>query len=367
MAEFGIGFVGYGEFAEFSRHSWREIDEVDVVAAADLDESRNPGDLRFYGDWKQLLTDEDVDIVAIATPPSTHASMALEALEAGKHVWVEKPPAMTVEDLQKMLEASQRKGKMVAVDYMLRYNPVVLALKSVADENVLGKLQHVSVANYAYDGKLGPDHWFWDKSKSGGILVEHAVHFFDMVNYVWGRARPVRITAHGVSRQPGMEDKVEATVEYDDGLLGTHFHHFFRPWWFERQSFRFAFDLGEVDVEGWIPLTATVRAVVDNARHDRLVNIFHAHDVAHSPVDVDEVTAGGTNYPVDRMISFSVALTKPKMDVYADCLRSAITDVVRGIRTGESAAISLENVTDSIRIACAGRQFADDERTMEIR
>lgn len=365
MAALGIGIIGYGEFAEFSRESWSGLDDVKVVAASDVNRERVPQDLRFYADWREMLADDAVDIVAIATPPSTHAGMALESVKSGKHVFVEKPPAMSIADLDALLAAGQEHRRVVAVDYMLRYNPVVESLKALCDEKVLGAMQHVSVSNYAYDGKLGPDHWFWDKSLSGGILVEHAVHFFDMVSYVWG-VRPVRLSAHGVSRKPGMEDKVVACVEYEDGLVGTHFHHFFRPWWFERQSFRFGFDLGEIDVEGWIPLTASIRALVDDARKARLLELFPSLQPAESEIDVREVVCGGTTFAVDRMIMTSVALTKPKMDVYADCLRSAMADVANAVRTGGSPRIGLQNCADSVRIACNAAAFADGRRSMEI-
>lgn len=383
MDRLGIGIVGYGEFAEFCHEAWRDLKDVRVVAASDLDTSRIPPGLKSYRDFRDMLRDDSVQIVSIGTPPATHASIAQQALEAEKHVFVEKPPALTLEEAEELVGTAHRQKRVIAVDYMLRYNPLVCALKSVADSKVLGKLQHVSVANYAYDGKLPPQHWFWDKSKSGGILVEHAVHFFDMVNFVW-KARPEKITAQAHCRQPGMEDKVQATVRYDDGVISTHYHHFFRPWWFERQSFRFAFDLGEIDVEGWIPLAATVRAITTREGLQQLAGIFPSAHIQEEPLDLERlaadvtyvhgapteshsVTAGGSSYPVSLMVNLHFEIEKPKIEVYQDCVRAAMEDVAAHIR-GRSGKprIALETALDSIRIAAAGARLIQQDYGVDL-
>ena len=383
MDQLSIGIVGYGEFAEFCHKAWKTLGDVRVSAAADLNVDRIPADLAAYGDWKELIQDPDVDIVAIGTPPSTHSAIAIAALEAGKNVFVEKPPAMTAQDANRLLEAVESTGKICSVDYMLRYNPIVEALKAIGDSGVLGKLQHVSVSNYAYDGKLPPEHWFWDKAKSGGILVEHAVHFFDVVTFV-SSGKPVRMTAHGVSRQPGMEDKVAATVEYDDGLIATHYHHFFRPWWFERQTFRFAYDMGEVDVEGWIPTTAKLRAVTTEGGASTLRNIFPSADVTEEPLDlkqiagdityshdastiVGEISAGGSSYRGDRMLHLAYGADKSKIDIYEDCVRASMRDLAECVRNpGRLPRTAIQNSIDSIRVAAVGAQIIDEKRCMEI-
>lgn len=383
MDRLGIGIIGYGEFAEFSHETWKQLHDVEVVAASDLDASRVPDALKYYRDYRDMLKDDSVHIVSIGTPPSTHAPMAADALRAGKHVFVEKPPAMTFQEATDLVRIARDQQRIVAVDYMLRYNPVVDALKALADSCVLGKLQHVSVANYAYDGKLPPDHWFWDKSRSGGILVEHAVHFFDMVSFIWG-ARPVKLSAQAHSRQPGMEDKVVATVQYDDGLIGTHYHHFFRPWWFERQSFRFAFDLGEIDVEGWIPLTAAVRAVTTEESQRRLLEIFPFADVTEerldpqqlaqdvtyvqdAPKDLHHIRAGGHDYYADRMTHIQFAVDKPKMEVYRVCVQAAMEDLAACIRRpGHAPRIALESALDSIKIAAAGASLIAQDYGVDL-
>lgn len=363
MSKIGIGIIGYGEFAEFSHQSWKRLEGAEVIAASDVRRERVPDELTFYADWKELIADDRVHIITIGTPPSTHQEMALAALRAGKYVFVEKPPSLTYPGALEMLEEAGKADRLVVVDYMIRYNPIAEALKTINDEGILGKLQHVSVSNYAYDGKLGPEHWFWKKEVSGGILVEHAVHFFDLITFIDPGASPKLVTAHAVERVPGMEDKVEASVVYDNGLLATHYHHFFRPWWFERQTFRFAFDLGEVDVEGWIPLSAELRALVNPATKARLEQIFKGSEFDYEDLDVTEVTAGGANYQVNEMMDLFYIIQRPKMELYSDLVLWAMEPLVKRAQGDQSSTprTELSTVIDSIKIADAATEFAQKQ------
>ncbi len=92
----GIGIIGYGGFGEFIHKAWNEMNIAHVVAVCDADSTRNPGgDAAFYTTLTDLLADENVDIVSIATPPSSHKDLAILAMQAEKHVLIEKPIAMT--------------------------------------------------------------------------------------------------------------------------------------------------------------------------------------------------------------------------------------------------------------------------------
>lgn len=366
MTDVGIGIIGYGDFAQFLRHAWEGLPGVHVAAIADVNPDRNPKDTAFYTMWQELIRDDCVDLVVIGTPPSTHSSIALAAIEAGCHVLIEKPPAMTSAQVAALVEAGERRGRIVAVDYMLRYHPLVEALRELDRAHLLGKLQHFSMSNYAYDGKLGPSHWFWDKSVSGGILLEHAVHFFDMLAYVHP-SRPVRLSAHGVSRKPGMEDKVAAVIEHEDGLIATQYHHFFRPTWFERQTFRFGYDLADIDMEGWIPSSLRLRAVVDQERKDKILGLFPGAEVQEHPIEVNKVRCGGVDYAVDREFELEIVLPQPKIQVYTECLKATMADIAACVeKPGRPLRVALENCQDSVRVASAAADFVVSGQPMEI-
>ena len=123
---------------------------------------------------------DDVDVVYIATPPFLHHAQAMAALEAGKHVIVEKPLAMTVAQADELIAAARRRDRLLVANLMQRYNPLFDAVRRLVEARVLGEVLHGSFENYASDENLPAEHWFWDRAKSGGIFVEHGVHFFDL-------------------------------------------------------------------------------------------------------------------------------------------------------------------------------------------
>ena len=139
---------------------------------------------RVYTDWREMLRDPTIELIHIVTPPDKHAEMAIASLQAGKHVFVEKPLATRNADAQAILNAAQEAGKLAGINFVMRYNPLYQSVQTIARAGWLGRLTHVGFENYASDEGLGDDHWFWDPVASGGIFVEHGVHFFDIVGAI---------------------------------------------------------------------------------------------------------------------------------------------------------------------------------------
>jgi predicted dehydrogenase len=128
-----------------------------------------------------VLTASDLDVVYIATPPALHFQQAKRALESGKHVLVEKPLATTVADARELDALSTRHGRVCVANLVERYNPLTDCVKRVIEGGLLGDLLHGLFVNEAADEGLAPAHWFWNREMSGGIFIEHGVHFFDLV------------------------------------------------------------------------------------------------------------------------------------------------------------------------------------------
>jgi predicted dehydrogenase len=258
-----IGIIGFGSFGQFLYDSFKQVRHLKVTALADSKKNRDPGHTKFYTDWKDIIKDDGVDIVWISTVPDVHAEIACAALYAGKDVIIEKPVATNIKDAKQILKVRDKTGKMVTVNYMMRFNPISICIADFTQRNVFGSLRRVNVENYAQDETLPIKHWFWNKEVSGGILIEHAVHFIDLVNYFSNQQfRTVNGMAH--KRKSGQEDQVFATVLYEKGLIASHYHSFSRPSFFERTTIRMSFDLAEIDIEGWIPLKGHIRALVNN-------------------------------------------------------------------------------------------------------
>ena len=371
MPSLRIGILGYGAFGRFLHDAWRTLDDVRVVAVAAQEPVAPEAGVRAFKRWEDLVASGEIDLAVVALPPDAHGRAAVAALDAGLHVLVEKPLATTLEDAGAIRAAAQRAERahgprVVGVDFLMRFNPVVEALHAWCrpdvetgagpDARPFGVLRRVVVENYAQDESLGPEHWFWDRARSGGILVEHAVHFIDVVNGC-GPGAPARVQGAAVRRADGREDRVLVNVLYESGLAMTQYHAFSRPNFFEETTLRFVFDLAELRWEGWIPMRGTVRALIgpetEAALH--LLPGYAEHVRAAVPAGRGgPLRSGGVAYAPTHDVSGAFALPGSKADAYADAVRALLLDVRRAIETpGYRVRAGLGEGTESLRIALA--------------
>ncbi len=380
MSEYKLAIIGYGGFGQFLHYAWRDIPELELVAVSGRRKSpRIPVEVRYYSDWRKLLETEKPDIVAIATPPATHAEIACAALEQGIHVLVEKPLATTAEDAERIAAAAERTDARATVDLMMRYNPILKAFRGITREGILGKLFRVDVENYAAGDSLPPEHWFWDWRLSGGILVEHGVHFFDLVHFLGeGKAEKVSGT---LWREGDRVDRMAAQVLHESGLIAHHFHAFTRPGFFEETRLILVYDLAVVELSGWIPLSGEIRALVTADTLARLegllprfrleeeVAIENLRDVSRPegwgnewpppPPPGRKVLSGGREYEVEALIRASFSLPGTKAGVYAGCLRALMEDFLRYIGDPDYVMrVTLEDGIESLKVALAATQDA---------
>lgn len=329
----GVGIIGLGGFGNFLIEQWNKMAGVKVTAASDQVPERAPSnpEIRFYTSDTELFADPEVDVISVATPPSTHKSLALSAIAAGKHVLIEKPIALSTNDAKEIVQAAKEAGVVASVNFMLRYNPLVEALKQVVDEGIFGKLRRVDLRNYATQDTVPEGHWFWSQDVSGGILVEHGVHFFDMASWFID-SDPARVTGLTVSRNDHMEDRVFAAVEYENGCVGTFWHSFTRPVVLETTTFHMAFDLGEIDVTGWVPLSCSYWGWTDEVGLEKLSRLLPDPLMTNEPFEATNTHSLDMTYWVSRSVRGRYELLKIKQDVYGDCLRAILKDMIDATR-----------------------------------
>ena len=362
-----IGLVGYGGFGRFLHTTWEADGAARVTAVASLDDA--PEGVPTVRDWRELIGRPDVDLVAVVTPPGTHAEMGEAVLGAGKHLLVEKPVATDLAGADRLIAARDASGRVAAVDFMLRFNPVVEALVAWGGSGAFGPLVRVTVENEAQDGSLPAGHWFWDRAQSGGILAEHAVHFLDVVNAVVEAqgGRPASAAAEGwaTRRADGREDRVLAVVQHaaqagTPGPLATHAHAFTRPGAFERTTMRFTFALAEVDVDGWVPLSGVVRALVSAGSEADLARLPGLAVTSETLWPDGVATVGGVDYAAERQVVAAFAVPVPKPEAYAGALRALLADVRASIDApGRPVRASLEAGREALRQALDARASGD--------
>jgi predicted dehydrogenase len=373
MKKYKIGIIGYGGFGKFLHHWFSKLDNVEVTAISDHGHHTKDSTLcHVYANWKDLISDPDIDIVSIVTPPSLHAEMACFAMRAGKHVMLEKPVALTKDGADKIIVTQQETGKCITVNHMIRYNPIVQSLQQIGQSGALGKLRHAVVNNYAQDESLPIDHWFWNTEMSGGILVEHGVHFFDIINALSGR-QYTEVYGTSDARNDLQRDRVTAMVKYDDGLIAHYYHAFSGPGVFEQTTIYLVYDLARIEIEGWMPLNGRIKAMVNAPVKTQLQNIpglqITKAETLESAADVSRPEGwgaagsatqpdraltyfGGVGHNVDEVISGTFEIQQSKGDVYGKCVQSTLIDLIQKIENpNHQMVITLENGIEALKIA----------------
>jgi len=369
---FGLGLIGCGAFGEFCLNAFRKLPGVRIAAVADVvkdaaDRLADTFGVPGHYNPAELICRDDVDLVHIATPPSSHRSLVLRAAEEGKHVLCEKPLAMDTAEADKMLAAVREAGTICPVNFVLRHNAVTSAVKSAIDSGALGQVLSARLTNCASDSFLPPGHWFWDKEASGGIFVEHGVHFFDLYRYWLG---PGEVTSantltrkgagQALRQASGQEDRVQCTVVHDlkseipdsrspidnrqstpKGLpprtsaIVSHYHGFDQPRMLDRTDHRLVCELGDLRVEGWIPLTVRVDAVVDDAGAERLAACFPGAEVETVETysgDAGRLSSRGRERVLTKRIRLDWTPNADKQAVYADSVRALLADQLAYLR-----------------------------------
>jgi len=170
---------------------------------------------------KEILNCADIDLVSISSPPFCHAEIAIDFLNAGKNVLVEKPMAASLEECDAMIAAVQKSGKMLSVIAQNRFTDPISGLKKVLDSELIGKVVHAQIESLWWRGHSYYDLWWrgtWEK-EGGGCTLNHAVHHIDMLCWMLGLPKKVSAVISNASHDNAeVEDISVAVLQYDGGL-----------------------------------------------------------------------------------------------------------------------------------------------------
>jgi predicted dehydrogenase len=360
------GLIGCGRFGWFCLERLRGWPRARPVAAADAVASAAAAaarefDLAACATPEELLARSDLDLVLISTPPHTHHPLALQALAAGKHVICEKPLALTLGQADEMIAAAAAAGRLLVVNHMLRYNPLLEIVRRIIASRALGAPLHFLFENYAEDERLPANHWFWDRRHSGGIFIEHAVHFFDL--YRWWLGEGEVLAAH-VERRPAgcQEDRAWCAVRHPGGVVGQQYHGFDQPVRLDRADHRIVLERGELVVRGWIPVELQVNGIVDEEQQARLVELG-----GDAELELIERYAGpqqlcrgrGHGYRVTARVSLRRRLGDDKGAIYGDMIRSFFADQLSALeRPDHRPRLRVEDAREALRMAVAAAGMA---------
>jgi predicted dehydrogenase len=195
----GIGIIGCGLIGQKRA---KALGSGRLVACADIDELRaaqlaKQSGAKVFTEWRELLADTGLDMVVIATLHDSLAEITMAAIEAGKHVLVEKPAARNSGELKPVMNAAKKRGVMVRVGFNHRYHPAFRKARELFDGGALGKLMFIR-ARYGHGGRLGYEkEWRANPDLSGGgELIDQGPHLIDLSRWFLGDFTEVDGFAH---------------------------------------------------------------------------------------------------------------------------------------------------------------------------
>jgi scyllo-inositol 2-dehydrogenase (NADP+) len=225
-----LGMLGYGAIGEEHAAAVSRTAGLDLAAVCDRDPARRAAalavapDLRLHSDGDALLADDGVDLVVVSTPPVAHSSWVLRALEAGKHVVVEKPFCLTVDEADRQVAAAADRGLLLAVYQNRRWDADHLALKALVRGGAIGEVFHYEsfVGGYGHPC----NYWHSDEAVSGGAVYDWGSHYLDWVLDLLGAdVEWVSATAHKrVWHDVTNADHTRVLLHFADGVEAEFTH-----------------------------------------------------------------------------------------------------------------------------------------------
>ena len=230
MAEtLGFGLLGAGLVAPFHAKSLNDARGGELVAVCDVDSERAgklAGDygVPTYGELPRMLDDPRVDVVNVLTPNHLHHDAVVLCAEAGKHVITEKPPAMSLREVDDMVAACERNGVKFGCTVQCRVRRAIQEMKRAIDSGRFGRLLHADTYMKWYRAAdyYHMDAWRSSRRSGAGVTVQHAFHYIDLLQYLVGPAASVEARMTNLNHPSvHLEDTLIAYVTYANGAQGV--------------------------------------------------------------------------------------------------------------------------------------------------
>lgn len=227
MKELRIGFIGAGFMAGI--HAKNLINFPGITIAGVVSSARSAGNFaekypgcQIYPDYRNLINEGALDAVIITLPPFAHSGEVEYAAEKGVAVFIEKPIALNLERAESMDKAVRESGIIAQVGYHMRFGGAVKKLKEMIDNQEAG-VPSLFDARYQCNSLHGP--WWRDINKSGGQLLEQAIHLYDLSQFFLGEAESISAFTANVSHRDiedyTIEDTSASAIRYKDGGLAN--------------------------------------------------------------------------------------------------------------------------------------------------
>jgi predicted dehydrogenase len=222
-----MAFIGLGRWCDMLAEGATRSSRIEIAACHSRTEGKMTAFTEKYGGvakktYEDVVTDEGIDAVVLATPNSVHAPQAIEAARKGKHIFVEKPMALSVGDCKEMIAAAKEAGVILFVGHKDRRRAQIRKAKELIDKGAVGE---VILAEASHSNEAGmkqtPEVWKWYRKESpAGPLGAFTVHHADNFNYLIGPVKRVTAFMSKVCGKAEPDDVISAALEFESGALG---------------------------------------------------------------------------------------------------------------------------------------------------
>lgn len=245
MKEIGVGIIGWGFMGRTHAHALREMPlfypganfrpVIRSVCSRRLDAAKDAAEIlgaaHFTDDYRETLARPDIDVVSISTPNALHEEMILDALKAGKHLYIDKPLTVDAASAERIERAAREHGCLTQMAFNNRFFPSVLRAKELIDEGRIGNILSFS-ARYDHSGSIDAKKPAgWKMLEDAGVLLDLGSHALDMLTYLIGYPRkvlcrlrtlyPERPLPDGSVTKNVSDDQAVMVLEMPDGAVGT--------------------------------------------------------------------------------------------------------------------------------------------------
>lgn len=222
-----FGLIGFGAWGEHHAKAiagtrGAELGAIAARSEASLERARRDfPNAHVTADYRELARRDDLHVLDIVLPTHLHREAGVTALEAGKHVLLEKPMAATMEDCAALAAAADQAGRTLAIGHEFRLSSQWGAVREIIERDEIGEPQYVLVELLRQPYRLGADGWRYDKERVGNWILEEPIHFFDLARwYLSGSGEPSSVYAAANSRDPGrpdLHDNFSAILKWNNG------------------------------------------------------------------------------------------------------------------------------------------------------
>ena len=219
-----VGIAGYGVVGKRRHAALKKIHDFKVTSLSDISfkDEDNLLNLNCYSDYKDLIKNEDLDILFISLPNNHAASATLLGLKKNLHVFCEKPPAKTLSELMPIKEHLEKTDLKLMYGFNHRFHSSVIHAKKIIDSDELGKIVNLKgIYGKSNMISFNQTDWRTDREKSGGgILLDQGIHMLDLMNYFVGGFNDIFSIIQNTFWNFDVEDNAFVLMQNDDGIIG---------------------------------------------------------------------------------------------------------------------------------------------------